>query len=146
MYICITLIDMFLVSQSANIGPQVVLRTSPSASPGPLLRILFDRSGDFPIWRPGDVMKWRPEDLLIWLSRYIPESSIWYVPRTLLGRPLGDLQSTQTWMSQCFLYNSFQNLFDWPNLSKSISTTKVYWEFSETCKMEHFLKNQLTTF
>ena len=32
-YICITLIDMFLVFQSANIGPQVVLKTPPSSVP-----------------------------------------------------------------------------------------------------------------
>ena len=96
------------------------------------LKILFDRPGDFPIWRLGDV--------LIWFSRDFPGRSIWYVPRTLSGHLLEDLQSTQTWMSQLFFKISSQNLFDWPNLSKSISTNKVYWESSQTSKMEHFLK------
>ena len=67
-------------------------------------------SGDMPIWRPGevltscpgDVLKWRPEDVLIWHSRDVPGKLIWDVPRTFSGRPLGDLQSAQTCMSQHF--------------------------------------------
>ena len=104
-------------------------------------------SGDIPIWRPGevlisrpgDVLKWRPGDVLIWRSRDVPGKLIWDVPRTFSGRPLGDLQSAQTCMSQHFFF--FQNLFDWPNLSKNISAFKVYWESSETSKMENFPQN-----
>ena len=40
-----------------------------------------------------------------------------------------------------FFRTFFQALFDWSNLSKSISTLKMYWEPSETSKMEHFLQN-----
>ena len=44
-----------------------------------------------------------------------------------------------------FFRTFFQALFDWSNLSKSISTLKMYWEPSETSKMEHFLQNLLMT-
>ena len=68
----------------------------PPTSPGRPLKILFDR--------PGDVLKWCAGDILIWHSRD--------VPRKFSGRPLEDLESTQTCMSKIF----FLNLFDWPNL------------------------------
>ena len=100
-------------------------------SPGRPLKILFDHPGDIPIWRPGDILKWRPGDVLIWRSRDVPGRLICDVPRTFSGRPLEDH----------FLKFFFQNLFDRPNLSKSISTLKVYWEPSENSKMEHFLQN-----
>ena len=111
------------------------------------LKNLFNRPGDIPIWRPvdvpicrpgevpiwclGDVLKWRPGDVLIWHSRRLS----WEVDSR---RPLEDLQSTQTWMSSRLF---IQNLFVWPNLSKGISTLKMYWEPSETSKVEHFLQN-----
>ena len=98
----------------------------PPTSPGRPLKILFDspgdvpiwRPGDFPIWRPGDVLKCRPGDVLIWRSRNVPGSLIRDIPRTFSGRPLEDLESTQTWMS-IFFKHFFQNLFDWPNLKAS---------------------------
>ena len=40
-----------------------------------------------------------------------------------------------------FFWLFFQNLFDWPNLSESISTLKVYWKPCGTTNMKHFLKN-----
>ena len=74
----------------------------PPTSPGRPLKILFDRPGDVPIWRPGDVLKWRPGDVLIWRSRDVPGRLIRDVPRTFSGRPLEDLESTQTWISNFF--------------------------------------------
>ena len=41
--------------------------------------------------------------VLIWSSRDVPGRLIRDVPRTFSGRPLEDLQSTQTWMFQHFL-------------------------------------------
>ena len=64
----------------------------PPTSPGRLLKILFDRPVDVPIWR----------------SRDVPKTLIWNVPRTFSGRPLEDLQSTQTWMCQLFFNFSFR--------------------------------------
>ena len=80
----------------------------PPTSPGRPLKILFDRPGDVPIWRPGDVLKWRPGDVLIWRSRDVPGRLIRDVPRTFSGRPLEDLESTQTWMSKIFFNFSFR--------------------------------------
>ena len=104
-------------------------------------------SGDIPIWRPGevlisrpgDVLKWRPGDVLIWRSRDVPGRLIRDVPRTFSGRPLEDLESTQTWMSNFFL--TFLSELIRLTKSKSISTLKVYWEPCKTSKMEHFLQN-----
>ena len=105
----------------------LVPRTSrgrpPPTSPGRPLKILFDR--------PGDV--------LIWRSRDVPGRLIRDVPRTFSGRPLEDLESTQTWMSNFFL--TFLSELIRLTKSKSISTLKVYWEPSKTSKMEHFLQN-----
>ena len=111
----------------------------PPTSPGRPLKILFDRPGDVPIWRPGDVLKWRPGDVLIWRSRDVPGRLIRDVPRTFSGRPLEDLESTQTWMSNFFL--TFLSELIRLTKSKSISTLKEYWESSKTSKMEHFLQN-----
>ena len=90
----------------------LVLKTSrgrpPWTSPGRPLKILFDRPGYVPIWRPGDVLKWRPGDVLIWRSRDVPGRLIRDVPRTFSGRPLEDLESTQTWMSKFFFNFSFR--------------------------------------
>ena len=136
-------------TQPANIGPQNVPRSSPSSIPraspkDPIWPSQGDpnlTSGGRLIWRPGDVLKWHPVDVLIWRWSDVPGRLIREVPRTFSGCPLEDLQNTQTWRSQLFFELFFQNLFDWPNLSKSISTLKVYWEPSETSKMEHFLQN-----
>ena len=135
------------VTQPANIAPQDVPRASPPTSPGRPLKILFDRPGDVPIWRPGDtpiwrpgdVLKWRPGGVLIWRSRDVPVRLIRDVPRTFSGRPLEDLESTQTWMSNFFL--TFLPELIRLTKSKSISTLKVYWKPSKTSKMEHFLQN-----
>ena len=64
----------------------------PPTSPGRPLKILFDR--------PGDV--------LIWRSRDVPGRLIRDVPRTFSGRPLVDLESTQTWISKIFFNFSFR--------------------------------------
>ena len=121
----------------------LVARTSrgrpPPAYPGRPLKILFDRPGDVAIWRPGDVLKWRPVDVLIWCSRNVPGRLVRDVSRTFSGRPLEDLESTQTWMSNFFL--TFLSELIWLTKSKSISTLKVYWEPSKTSRMEHFLQN-----
>ena len=86
----------------------LVPRTSrgrpPPTSPGRPLKILFDR--------PGDVLKLCAGDILIWHSRDVPGRLIRDVPRKFSGRPLEDLESTQTCMPKFF----FLNLFDWPNL------------------------------
>ena len=111
----------------------------PPTPPGRPLKILFDRPGDVLIWRPGDVLKWRPGDVLIWRSRDVPGRLIRDVPRTFSGRPLEDLESTQTWMSNFFL--TFLSELIRLTKSKSISTLKVYWEPCKTSKMEHFLQN-----
>ena len=85
---------LFLCTPSRQI---LVLRTSrgrlPPTSPGRPLKILFDR----------------PKDVLIWRSRD--------VPRTFSGRPLEDLQGTQTWMSPNFFLTFVSELI---RLTKSI--------------------------
>ena len=55
------LIIFICPSQPANCGPQDVPRTSPPTSPGRPLKILFDRAGDVPIWRPNLTSWGRPE-------------------------------------------------------------------------------------
>ena len=84
----------------------LVPRTSrgrpPLMSRGRPLKILFDRPGDVPIRLPRDILKWRPGDVLILRSRDVPERLIRDIPRTFSGRPLEDLESTQTWMSNFF--------------------------------------------
>ena len=78
----------------------------PRTSPGRLLKILFDHPGGVPICPPGYVLKWRPGDVKIWRSMDVPWRLIRDVPRTFSGRPLEDLESTQTWMSKIF-FNFF---------------------------------------
>ena len=76
----------------------LVPRTSPSNVPR--------TSPKDPIWpfrgRPGEFLKWRPGVVLIRRSRDIPGRLIRDVPRTFSGRPLEDIESTQTWMSNFF--------------------------------------------
>ena len=60
---------------------------SSSVSPGLLLKILFDHSGDVVVWRPGNVLIWKEKDHP---GRLIPE-----VTRTFSEYPLDDLQSTR---------------------------------------------------
>ena len=85
----------------------------PPTSLGRLLKILFHRPRDVPIWSCGHVPIWRPRDVLIWCSRDTPGRLIRDVPRTFTGRPLEDLQSTQTWMSQKFSFrtNSIDQIY-----------------------------------
>ena len=137
----ISLIVSFISSFEINKVPsrQVLIpRTFPGrpppTSPGRPRKTLFDHPRDVLIWRPEDVpiwhllyvLNWRPVDVLIWRSRDVPERLIWDVPMTFSGHSLEDLESTQIWMSQKIFEVFFQNLFDSPNLSKSISTLKVY--------------------
>ena len=120
-------------SQPANIGPQNVPVTSASN--------VSRMSPKDPIWPSRRCPNLTSRVVLVWRSRGVARSLIRDIPRTFSGRPLENLQSTQTWMSQFFFEVFFQNLFDWPNLSKSISILKMYWKPSETSKMEHFLQN-----
>ena len=125
-FLALPIIDKCLPSRQ-----MLVLRTSRGRSPptyqGSPLKILFDRPGDIliwnpgdvPIWRPGKVLKWCPWDVPIWRLRDFPERLIRDVPQ----RTFRVLTCMSTF-SQPFL----QILFDWPNLSNSISTLKVYWE------------------
>ena len=118
-------IELELLHSWQILVPRTSQRHPPPTSPGHPLKIL---------WRPGDALTWR--------SRHVPGRMFLEVSRTFQERLPEDFQSTQTWMSQKFFQFFFQNLFDWPNLSKSISTFKVYyWEPSQTSKMEHFLQN-----
>ena len=132
-----------VATEPANIGPQDVPRMSPSnvhrTSPkDPIWS--FRGCPDLPSWgSPNLTSKWRSRDVLIWRSRDVPGRLIWDVPRTFSGRPLEDLESTQTWMSNFFL--TFLSELIRLTKSKSISTLKVYWEPSKTSKMEHFLQN-----
>ena len=88
--------------------PRMSRGRPPQTSPGRPLKGLFDRPGDVPIWRPGDGLKWLPGDVLIWRSRDVPVSLIPDFPRTLSGRFLEDLESTQTWTSKFFFNFSFR--------------------------------------
>ena len=124
------------ITQLANIGPCDVPRSSPSNVPwtfpkdpiwpsrGRQIRYVPE---EVRIWLRGEVLKWHPGDVLIWRSRDVPGRLIREALRTL--------------SEQFFFWLFFQNLYDWPNLSESISTLKVYWEPCGTCKMEYFLKN-----
>ena len=46
--------------------PRTYRGCPPPTSPGHLLKILFDRLGDVPIWHPRDVPIWRLGDFLKW--------------------------------------------------------------------------------
>ena len=100
---------LLIISKCLQIPSQQiwVFRTSRGRPPptftGRPLKILCDHPGDVLIWRPRDVPICHPGDVLIWHSRDVPGRLIRDVPRTFSGRPLEDLQSTQTWMSQHFL-------------------------------------------
>ena len=96
---------LLLVTRYSLPSPQILV---PRTSWGRPLKILFDSPADVPIWRPRDVLKWRPGDVLIWRSRDVPGRLIRDVPRTFSGRPLEDLESTQTWMSKFFFNFSFR--------------------------------------
>ena len=122
------------MTHSENTVPEDVPRTSPFNVPR------ATRSGVL-FWRPGDVLKWHPGDALIWRSIDVPGRMIRDIPRTFSRCSLENIQSTQIWMSQNLFQLFFHNLFDWPNLSKNISTLKVYWEPSQISEMEYLLPN-----
>ena len=95
----------------------LVVRTSRGrphpTSQGRPLKTLLDH--------PGDVLKWRPGNVL---SRRSRESlGGWF--GTAPGRPLEDLQSTQTWMSKFFFLTFLSGLIRLTK-SKTIWTLKVY--------------------
>ena len=104
-------------------------------SPGRPIDVPLQRPRHVLIWRPWDVPIWHPEDIqgtfLIWCSRDVPGRLSGDVSRTFSGRPVENLQSTQTRMSQFFLNHSFG----------TYSIDKIYLKPSETSKMEHFLQN-----
>ena len=115
----------YVITQPANIRPQDVPRTPPSNLPKKSPKDPISRHGDVPIWRPGqrpNLMSWgRPEMTSKGCTNLTFRGRPWEVnsgcPRMFSGRPLEDLQSTQTCMSRRFFKLFFQNLFDWPNLS-----------------------------
>ena len=63
-------------------------------------------------------LKWCPGDVLIWRSRDVPK-------RTFKTR-LRDNVGSSAECPKIYIYFSFGNLFDWPNLSQSNSTLEVY--------------------
>ena len=79
--------------------------------------------------RPNLMFKWRPWEI----NSGCPQDVLRTFPREPSEYSSLDVQN--------FFKLFFHNLFDWANLSKSISTLKVYWEGSETSKMELFLQN-----
>ena len=85
------------ITQLANIGPQDVPRTSRSNVPRTSPKDSFDRCGDVPILRPEMTSRGRLN--LMFKGRP------WEVDS---GRPLVDLESTQTWISKIFLNFSFR--------------------------------------
>ena len=128
-----------ILSQPANIGPQDVPRTSRSNDPR--------TSPKDPIWPSQgrlDLTSWgRPEMTSRGRLNLTFKGRPWEVdsgrPRTFTGRPLEDLESTQTWMSNFF--KTFLSELIRLTKSESISTLKVHREPSKTSKMEHFLQN-----
>ena len=91
---------------------------------------------DVPMQRPQDVpwrfyltIPWTSQcDVLIWRSRDIPWSWLGSSP----GRSKDVHQRTFKAIKLGCPKLFFQNLFIWPNLSKSIWILKVYWEPSRT--------------
>ena len=89
----------------------LVLKTSPSNVPKTSLKDPIWPSQVCPDLTPwghpnltsSDILKRRPEDVLVWHSSDVPGRLIRDVTRTFSGRPLEDLQITQTWMFQHFL-------------------------------------------
>ena len=119
------------MSQLANIGPQDVPRMSPSNS--------FRTSPTDPISTVPGMSRSRGRPNLTF------KGCPWEVHSGLRQEILGTSPRGPSEYSnldvQNFFYFFIQNLFDWPNLSKSILTVKVNWEPSQTSKMEHFLQN-----
>ena len=127
-------------SQPANIGPQDIPRTSSSNIPR-----TSPKDPIWPFWVRPNLTSWGHPNLTFWehpemMSRgrlnLTFKGHRW---EDDLGRPLEDLQSTQTWMSNFFL--TFLSELIRLTKSKSISTFKVYWEPSKSSKMEYFLQN-----
>ena len=128
-----------ITTQQANIGPQDVPRTSHSNVPRTYPKDpIWPSRGRNDLMSQSDVLKWRPGDILIWRSRDVPGRLIRDVPRTFTGRPLEDLESTQTWMSNFFL--TFLSDLIRLTESKSISTLKEYWEPSKLLRWSIFCK------
>ena len=128
-------------TQPANIGSQDIARTSPS-------NVLRTSPKD-PIWpsrRNPDLTSWgRPEMTPIDCPNMTLKGRPWEVDS---GRPQDIFRASPRGISKHwsldvpkFLLIFFQNFFDWPNLSKSISTLKVFWGPSQTFKMDNFLGN-----
>ena len=119
----------------ANIGPCDFPRTSPSNA-----RRTFSKD---PIWLCQgrlDLTSRRSPNLTSWGS--LKMTSRGHPDLTLKGCPWEvNSGSPQDVVRTIFFWLFFQKLFDWPNLSESISTLKVYWEPCGTSNMKHFLKN-----
>ena len=110
----------------------------PSTSPGRSLKLLFNHPGDVPIWRPWDVLIYLQGMSLGGWFRTSPGRSQDVRYRTFKARLRDDVGSCTGCPKISFYLST--------NLSKSHSTLKVYWEPSRTSKMEHFRRNQLSTF
>ena len=139
-------------SQAENIGPQVVMRTSPPTSPGHPLTILFDHPRDVPNWRPGDVSEWLPGDVLIWNSREVLHLTSKRPPwEVVLGCPQDFLRTSPRrhwkhvfgtmWVICWMSLNLFLLFFWWLNLCKNNSVLKMCLEHNRTSKMELFFQN-----
>ena len=130
------------ITQPTNIGPQDVPKTSPSN--------ISRASPKDHIWpfrgRPNLIFCGRSEIT----SRGGPNRTFKGCPWKVNSRPPQDVHRTPTRVPaehsnldvHFFLFKLFfWNLFDWPNLSKSILTLKVYLESSKISKIERFLQN-----
>ena len=106
---------MLLPSQQIFV-PRTSQGRPPPTYPRSPLKILFDRHGDVPIWRLGqrpNLTSWgRPEMTSKGCTNLTFRGRPWEVdsgcPRMFSGRPLEDLQSTQTFMSRHFFKFSFR--------------------------------------
>ena len=99
-----------------------------------------------PTWpsqgRPDPTSRERPD---VTLLQHLETTSMGRPNLTFKGSPWRvDSRHPVVWDHQLDVSKSFplffRNLFDWPNLSKSNSTLKVYWKPSWTSKMMHFLR------
>ena len=125
--------DIFKIFTNRQI---LVPRTSrgrlPPTSLGRPLKILFDRPGDVPIWRPEMTSRGRLNLTFKGRPWEVDSRRPQDVLRTFV-------QSTQTWISKFFL--TFLSEIIRLTKSKSISTLKMYWKPCKTSKMKHFLQN-----
>ena len=119
---------LFILTQSANIGPQDFPRTSSSNVRGISAKDrIWPSRGRPDLTSRGGWFRATPG-----CSQYIP----W---RTFKTRLRNNVRSSSRCLKIYFSF-FFGNLFDWPSLAKGNSTLKVYWKPSRASKIEHFLR------